>query len=293
MGYSVITFAKDKAEAKKASFPAYPSYLTELNLFFKYMVSHLLFSFQFLRADRTQNSLRELACLYFLRFPDNLLNRHKPHSLSRQGSLSSQSKITGQRKAKKQTWLGNKAWKTKKYCYLRKWKQSQQGPFLEAFFPHTSAQKTATGAPGFWLFALGRCLVQIEPVWLKHRKQSSIDHRPDYFVSPQPSRPRSNIYFSSKCRIPLNTFLISSFILCGVVTTSPPQRRKGKGQAGQVRMTWDVLLIVEGVSHCTGGHRSKRASHSQWAQYQTKNIQKSWTWLRPTKFKCEQESPHS
>lgn len=103
MGYSVITFAKDKAEAKKASFPAYPSYLTELNLFFKYMVSHLLFSFQFLRADRTQNSLRELACLYFLRFPDNLLNRHKPYSLSRQGSLSSQSKITGQRKAKKQT----------------------------------------------------------------------------------------------------------------------------------------------------------------------------------------------
>lgn len=101
MGYSVITFAEDKVQAKKASFPAYPSYLTELNLFFKYMISHLLFSFQVLRADGTQNSLRELACLYFLRFADNLLNRHKPHSLSIQGSLSSQSKITGQRKAKK------------------------------------------------------------------------------------------------------------------------------------------------------------------------------------------------
>lgn len=127
--------------------------------------------------------------------------------------------------------------------------------FLEAFFPHTSVQKTATGAPSFWLFALGRCLAQIGPAWLQYQKQSSIDHRPDYFVSPQPSCPRSNIYFSSKYRIPLNTFLISSFILCGVVTTSPPQRRKGKGQAGQIRMTWDVLLIVEGVSHCTGGHR--------------------------------------
>lgn len=96
MGYSVITFAEDKVQAKKASFPAYPSYLTELNLFFKHMISHLLFSFQVLRADGTQNSLRELACLYFLSFADNLLNRHKPHSLSIQGSLSSQSKITGQ-----------------------------------------------------------------------------------------------------------------------------------------------------------------------------------------------------
>lgn len=79
MGCSVLTFAEDKAEAKKTSFPAYPSYITELNLFFKYMISHLLFSFQVLRADRTQNSLRELASLYFLRFADNLLNRHKPH----------------------------------------------------------------------------------------------------------------------------------------------------------------------------------------------------------------------
>lgn len=66
MVYSVITFAEDKAEAKKAFFPAYPSYLTELNLFFKNMISHLLFSFQVLRADRTQNSLRELAVFIFL-----------------------------------------------------------------------------------------------------------------------------------------------------------------------------------------------------------------------------------
>lgn len=69
MGYSVITFAEDKAEAKKASFPAYPSYLTELNLFFKYKVSHLLFSFQVLGADRTQNSPRELAVFIFLDLP--------------------------------------------------------------------------------------------------------------------------------------------------------------------------------------------------------------------------------
>lgn len=67
------------------------------------MISHLLFSCQILRADRSQNSLRELACLYFLRFADNLSNRHKLHSLSIQGSLSSQSKITGQWEAKKQT----------------------------------------------------------------------------------------------------------------------------------------------------------------------------------------------
>lgn len=219
------------------------------------MISHLLFSFQVLRADRTQNSLRELASLYFLRFADNLLNRHKPHSKqtrqpfkSVQDHRSTKSQETNSTKQQ-----GLKNWK---YSYLRKWKQSKStGTFSWGFLSTYLCTKTATGAPSFWLFALGKCLVQIEPVWLKSRKQSSIDHRPDYFVSPQPSCPRSNIYFSSKCRIPLNTFLISSFILCGVVTTSPPQRRKGKGQAGQIRMAWDVLLFVEGVSHRTGGHR--------------------------------------
>lgn len=65
-------------------------------IFFRYINSHLLFSFQVLRADGTENSLRELACLYSLRFVDNLSNRYKLHSLSIYSILSSLSKITGQ-----------------------------------------------------------------------------------------------------------------------------------------------------------------------------------------------------